>query len=357
MSSSPPPVPEGTTPLPDWLLSFSRSPAHASLVARFKKREGRMTPVEETALLFAVIQRLRPRWSLEIGTFFANTTRIMAEAVAEAGIDGRIFTIDPFGQERVPGILGSWPESLSSVVGFHPWNSMQYFLDLETRSIAKGADSPLGVVFVDGHHTFEYALFDILRSADHLLPGGVIFVDNLEQDGPKSATLQFLRWNPAWTLFYQGKLYDAVTLDPSVITPLRDEDLLWGILLAPDGIQAARQTIKLMKRGIPYLPLRSLTFNLRRVSRPGRLHLKLLYYSVPYDFHLTSRGMSYKQAAGETFISGKDSSATIEFPTPVSLDPAASGVNVCYELELSYRSEDAADAYVVLDAREPVVLQ
>jgi len=158
-------------------------------------------------MLYAIVQRLRPQWSLEIGTFFAHTTRIMAEAIVDAGIDGKIITLDPFGQERVPNILQSWPEPLSAVTDFRSWNSMQYFLELETQGTAKGADSPLGVVFVDGHHNFEYALYDTIRSADHLAPGGAIIMDNLEQQGPKTAAIQFLRWNPAWSLFYEGHLF------------------------------------------------------------------------------------------------------------------------------------------------------
>src|SRR5687767_13701025 len=102
--------PEDSASLSDWLLSFGKSPRYASLVARFRQREGYITPPEETAMLYAIVQRLRPQWSLEIGTFFAHTTRIMAEAIANAEIDGKIVTLDPFGQERVPDILRSWPE-------------------------------------------------------------------------------------------------------------------------------------------------------------------------------------------------------------------------------------------------------
>jgi predicted O-methyltransferase YrrM len=80
---------------------------------------------------------------------------------------------------------------------------MQYFLELETQRVAKGADSPFGVIFLDGHHNFEYAFYDLIRSADHLAPEGAIVVDNLEQEGPKVAVVQFLRWNPALGRFYK----------------------------------------------------------------------------------------------------------------------------------------------------------
>ena len=220
--------PEDSASLSDWLLSFGKSQGYAYLVSRFQQREGYITPPEETAMLYAIVQRLRPQWSLEIGTFFAHTTRIMAEVIVDAGIDGKIITLDPFGQERVPDILRSWPEPLSAVTDFRSWNSMQYFLELETQGTAKGADSPLGVVFVDGHHNFEYTLYDTIRSADHLAPGGAIITDNLEQQGPKTAAIQFLRWNPAWSLFYEGHLFSADNIDQSTIGVNPDGRTLWG---------------------------------------------------------------------------------------------------------------------------------
>jgi predicted O-methyltransferase YrrM len=350
-------VREDSASLSDWLLSFGKTQAYASLVSRFEQRAGYITPPEETAVLYAIVQRLRPQWSLEIGTFFANTTRIMAEAIVDAAIDGKLITLDPFGQERVPAILQSWPDPLRAVTDFRSWNSMQYFLELETLGIAKGADSPLGVVFVDGHHNFEYALYDIIRSADHLAPSGVIMVDNLEQEGPKMAAIQFLRWNPAWSLFYKGGLFYADNIDESTICVSYDAEILWGVLLAPAGIQAARHPTKLMKRGITYAPLRAVTFNLRHTSHPGTLHLNMAYYVVPHDFHITGQGMSLRRGKGKVFVSGRESTVTINFPSPLTLEISRPDSSTCYEIELSFESEVSAHAYLVLDAREPSSFQ
>lgn len=308
-------------------------------------------------MLYAIVQRLRPQWSLEIGTFFAHTTRIMAEAITNAGIDGKIITLDPFGQERVPDILRSWPEQLSAVTDFRSWNSMQYFLELDTLATPKGADSPLGVVFVDGHHNFEYALFDVIRSADHLAPGGAIVMDNLEQQGPKAAALQFLRWNPAYSLLYKGKMFSVDTIDESTIGTSEDGEVLWGVLLAPAGIQVARHPTKLVKRNIPYTPIRELLFNVRHVSHPGTLHLTMAYFALPFDFHITGRGMLLQRASTEKALSGGESTLTIDFPSPLALEITSPDVNVHYEMELSYQSDVSDNAYAVLDGREPVSLQ
>lgn len=351
------PVASGSASLIDWLPRFATSSDYDRLIRRFRGVEGRITAASETALLYAVIHRSRPALSLEIGTLFGLSTRIMAEAVVDSGANGRIITLDPFGAERVPGILASWPKVLRQVVEFRPHNSMQYFLDLETAGTAKGADSPLGVSFVDGHHSFEYALFDIMRSADHTVPGGAIFVDNLEQEGPKSATLQFLRWNPAWSVLYEGRLFASHALAPEAIVYDGGEEAPWAVLLAPDGIQCARHLLKMMKRGIPYVPVRAISFALRHVTHPGRLSVNLSYYAVPFDFHITGRGMSLQRFSGTLDVPGTDEAASLAFPHGLELQiEKPDQTNVCYEIELSFQSDESPDAYILLDAHQPLSL-
>jgi hypothetical protein len=55
-----------------------------------------------------------------------------------------------------------------------------------------------GVVFVDGNHDYEFALFDIGRAAKYMSHGGFIFVDNIAQPGPFLAACDFLAVNPGW---------------------------------------------------------------------------------------------------------------------------------------------------------------
>lgn len=352
-------LPHATTTisLADWLPEFANSDAYERLITRFKYVEGRMTAYSETALLYAVIHQYRPALNLEIGTFFGLSTRIMAEAIVDSGAVGRIITLDPFGADRVPGVLRAWPKVLRQVVEFRPHNSMQFFLDLETAGTLKGADSPLGVSFVDGHHNFEYALFDIMRSADHIRPGGAIFVDNLEQDGPKSAMLQFLRWNPAWSVLYDRRLFAAQALDPDAIVYDGGDEPPWGVLLAPDGIQCARHPLKMMRRGIPYVPARAIRFMLSHVSHPGRLSINLSYYAVPFDFHITGRGISLQRVASTLDISDTDAAEVLTLPHPLVLQiEKPDQTNVCYEIELSFQSGASPDAYILLDARQPLTL-
>ena len=61
---------------------------------------------------------------------------------------GKLITIDPFGKERVPDLMKTWPPQAQAVTEFKPAFSMEYFASLET-SAARGQATPLGVVFVD----------------------------------------------------------------------------------------------------------------------------------------------------------------------------------------------------------------
>jgi predicted O-methyltransferase YrrM len=329
----------------DWLASFSNSSAYASLIERLSNRPGAITNSYETAMIYALIGRLRPRLALEIGTFFAATTRIMAEAIVDHSVDCKLVTIDPFGEHRVPAIINSWPKSLSNVTEFLPWNSMQYFLELETTGTPKGSDSPLGMVFLDGHHNFEYALYDMIRSADYLMPGGAIVIDDLDQEGPKTAVIQFLKWNPAWRMFCNGSEFAGSSADLHSASDWR-----WGVLVSPNGRQIAAQTTKLMKRGgISYHALNALKFGISHISHPGTLFANMCLYATPYDFHLTGEGLVLAKGRAEANVSGTEAEVIIGFPNGLSLDITRSDVNITYELELSYRSAVSDDAHLIFD--------
>ena len=54
------------------------------------------------------------------------------------------------------------------------------------------------LVFVDGNHDYEFALFDIQCAARRLTPGGFIFIDDVAQVGPYFAAVDFLERHPDW---------------------------------------------------------------------------------------------------------------------------------------------------------------
>ncbi len=143
-------------------------------------------------LLYHIVRTMRPQNIIEVGTYFAGTSELLARALWENG-EGVLHTTDPFGASRCPGIIASWPSDLQNHVRYHALNSMEFFTKLENEQVS------LDFAFIDGNHDFEFAYFDLCSAARLLRPGGIICLDNVEQPGPFWAVMEFLRINPGWT--------------------------------------------------------------------------------------------------------------------------------------------------------------
>jgi len=168
------------------------SSAYQSLVAYFDNYpELSLMGPHSRAVLYTISRMLRPAVIAEIGTLHAGTSEVLARALWENG-SGRLLTTDPFGTERCPPIIASWPGELQRITEFHPLNSMDFLLMLERRRL------PLDLVLVDGNHDFEFALFDLQMAARLLRPGGIVVMDNSKQTGPFEASRSFMQANPAW---------------------------------------------------------------------------------------------------------------------------------------------------------------
>jgi hypothetical protein len=144
------------------------------------------------ALLYCFIRNLRPDHVVEIGTYKASTTEAMCRALHANG-HGIAHTVDPnVGVYGVEDILAAWPPELKQHVQFYPVSSMDFYI----RAIQTQLRPQL--VFVDGHHDYEFASFDIQCAARLMLPNGFIFVDNIAQPGPYFAARDFLNLHPDW---------------------------------------------------------------------------------------------------------------------------------------------------------------
>jgi predicted O-methyltransferase YrrM len=174
------------------MAAWRRTSAYSELLAYFDIYPSRslMGP-HARAILFSLIRMLRPKVIAEVGTLFAGTTETFARALWENGA-GVVHTTDPFGGDRCPAIIGTWPRELQEITEFHALNSMDFFGTLAQRRIT------LDMVLVDGNHDYEYALFDLQMASRLLRPGGIIVMDNSDQTGPFHATREFVARNPAW---------------------------------------------------------------------------------------------------------------------------------------------------------------
>lgn len=214
------------------LLTSSISGEFARLAAgaHKPKRRGQMTSTETQFVLAELVRLLAPMSMLEIGTFFADTAWIVAETMAKLGA-GHLTTIDPYRGHRVPDIITEWDRNIRERVTFRPDDSMSFFLYLdEELRVRRGNNAPFNIIYIDGHHEFDYAFFNLMRSSLYLRPGGVLVIDHIEFDGPAMAARLFLDLHPHWKLFKTGgaeKDAESLTLHPQTNS---------AMITAPDGI-------------------------------------------------------------------------------------------------------------------------
>ncbi len=160
---------------------------------------GRTTPwseglvcAEGLALMYHAIRALRPATVVEIGTNKGWTSYVFASALDANGGDGQVHTVGPYDSWRFMPNFERWPEPLRQRTTFYALNSAHFFQHAFDRR------QRFDMIFVDGNHDYEFALFDIQCSARAITPGGIVFVDNMELGDVRRAVADFLAKNPSW---------------------------------------------------------------------------------------------------------------------------------------------------------------
>jgi predicted O-methyltransferase YrrM len=304
-------------------------------------REGQLTEPGGQAVMAEIVDLLSPADVLEIGTYHADTTRYLAQFMAAKGA-GHITTIDPLGAERVPKIIAAWPEAMRQRVTFHPQNSMSYFMDLELARAGTGMAAPFNLVYVDGHHAFEYALFDTVRAALYLRPGGVLVVDNMEQAGPSAAVTLFLSGRRHWRFFSLDRRAPGTQKANSIPSASA------AIILAPNGIEIGSIPYYFDLFGLPARVCR-LRLRLRQAGSKGSLGMTVNLYATPatLSFATLERRIDPSET-GEIVI-------PLQPALEISDPPPGQGISA--RVELRYVSEHGSGPNVLLDADRPVILE
>lgn len=132
---------------------------------------------------------------LEIGSYCGKSAAYLGTGCREAG--GILYTIDHHrgSEEQQPGQEYFDPELLDTETGmidtFRIFRSAMADLGLEgtvvplvapTLAVARAWRTPLGMVFIDGGHTFAAAYGDYNAWASHILPGGFLAVHDIFPD-------------------------------------------------------------------------------------------------------------------------------------------------------------------------------
>lgn len=158
---------------------------------RSPSRSRALISVVSQALLYTLIRNMCPAHIVEIGSLYAGTSEAMCRALHANG-RGMLHTIDPYGKERVPGIIAQWPEELQRHATFYDLNSMAFFEHIGQTTVRPD------LIFIDGNHDYEFALFDMQCAARTLQPGGFIVADDVSQSGPYFAAQDFLAAHSDW---------------------------------------------------------------------------------------------------------------------------------------------------------------
>jgi predicted O-methyltransferase YrrM len=298
--------------------------------------------VKQQGVLIELIRLLAPARVLEIGTYFGNTARKMAEAIAGCG--GSLITIDPYGGDRIPAIIEAWPQSVRDVVTFHPLNSMTFFASLEVAQVGAGKDdAPFDLVFVDGHHSFEYAYFDLMSSALNVRPGGAIVMDNMEQAGPDAAVEAFLQRFKHWRLF----VLEGHELGPTLKESVPETN--GAVLLAPLGVEVGRLPLKAHLYKITSTRIEAVEIPLLPTEASGSLRVTANLYSFPYDLHVTGKGAVSKVGVSTVDLHPGERRVRVTFAPAIEIVPAMEAAYTNVEIELSFRAATEISEHPVLD--------
>lgn len=147
---------------------------------------------------------------LEIGSYCGKTAAYIGMGCKENG--GILFSIDHHrgSEEQQPGEEYFDPDLLEKETGlidtFRTFRKTIHDLDLEDTVIpivarsevaARAWATPLGMVFIDGGHTFEAAIVDYNCWAPHILPGGFLVIHDIFPDPSKGGQAPYHIYNVA----------------------------------------------------------------------------------------------------------------------------------------------------------------
>jgi hypothetical protein len=315
------------------VATFRQTPAYSCLQHYFESYPPRsLMGAHSRAILYTLIRALRPQVVAEVGTLYAGTTEAMARALWENGT-GEIHTADPFGAERCPPIILNWPTELQAITHFHPFNSMAFFMEFQRRQMT------LDLALVDGHHDYEFALFDLQMAARLLRPGGIIVMDNSDQAGPFQACRAFLAEHPAWRELGTS-VADYRTSDPFDERRSSLPKTAFVILQAPEHMSLGEAP----RSWGPLLPMLAPNVDGLTIELPAQRTTGTLHYRVfARGFADENRHINEQQAKGSLRLAlhGAPESISHTFMKLLAVDMPAHFTDTRWfaEIDLSWQAD------------------
>ncbi len=187
------------------VIGFWAGPVTLAKAGLVVERPGVSSGSKLDALYELVMKRPKKDVVVEIGRYFGRSTLAIAHAIKASG-SGKLISIDPVLQA---GILEAMEEEgLSSFVEI--WN--QTSGKAHGRWCKEKGGQTIGMIFVDGDHSYEEASADIHNWSSHLVPDGIMAVDDYtsEYPGVLKAVNETILWSDKfYDIQFKGDLIIA----------------------------------------------------------------------------------------------------------------------------------------------------
>ena len=283
------------------------------------------------ALSYVLIRMLRPQLVVEIGTLNGGTSELFAQALMANG-QGMLTTVDPYGGDRVPAIIRSWANELSRFVDFRPINSMELFAEL-----ANNRQRP-DLIFVDGNHEYEYALFDLLSSARVVRREGVIIMDNYDLPGVIGACRSFEADNTDW----QPVHFCAHPAFGSREDRMRF-DSLYRFYVAPSSISVGNRPAEFFSGNLQADGVRGFRLDLAEPSPGGRLYYQIYLRIYPWDLHLGVGDIEELSANGSISVEAGAKHTDVPLSVPLVTPRPMEGYNRRVDIALLFEGDSLGE--------------
>ena len=278
------------------------------------------------AFLHELVKACGARAVLEIGTYFAGTTRVLAEAATETG--GVVISIDASGDRAstVEKIINLWSEETRAATTFVPHLSSMFFEMFERTGSFK-----FDMFLVDGDHSYRGALFDLISCAHYAQPNAVIVVDDFNLPPVFSATQDFLALNPAW-IELSGTFDRQVGSDPFAGMRPSLEGFPFLVLIGPPAISIGRRPANFALGRLSQDHLYGAAVEIGGNHSGGRLHANFVIHSV------TTEAMRSSAATGFAAIEESAEAAEVKLDPPLAPTFTDGATNNC-DVSLVWESD------------------
>lgn len=163
-----------------WQTQFDQT----GLAMALAKVTGQISNNELYTLYSQVLQLKKGNTAVEIGSYKGKSSLAMGLAAKQVG--ARVYCIDP--HEEFIGVAGGvfgpvdLKDKINSISEFD-LGDVLFPVCLSSVSVALIWDKPIDVLWIDGNHAYDFVSKDFNGFAPHVVPGGVIMLDDSHMEG------------------------------------------------------------------------------------------------------------------------------------------------------------------------------